>query len=178
MGQKGISMKDVLKTTTLVLLFLVGTGFFFRYQGDKLAASATGSNNQEMIALEREAEMAPLSASEGRAKSLPVGQWGGEHISLDVTGRGATVEYDCAHATIARRITIDRHGGFDVSGKQSSEHGGPVRQGQEASGYPVRFKGQVNDKTMTLNVTNSLTKELIGTFTLVHGAEPRLMKCK
>ena len=169
-------MKDVLKTTTLVLLFLAG--FFFPHQGDKLAATATGSNNQKMSALEREGEMLPLPASEGRARSLPVGQWGGEHISLDVTGRGATVEYDCAHATIARRITIDRHGRFDVSGKQSSEHGGPVREGQEASGYPVRFKGQVNDRTMTLSVTNSLTNELIGTFTLVHGVEPRLMKCK
>lgn len=171
-------MKNVLKTTTLVLLFLVGTGFFFRYQGDKLAASATGSNIQKRIAIEREGEMAPLPASEGRAKSLPVGQWGGEHISMDVTGRGATVEYDCAHATIARRITIDRHGRFDVSGKQFSEHGGPVRQGQETSGYPVRFKGQVNGKTITLSVTNSFTKELIGTFTLVHGADVRLMKCR
>jgi len=170
-------MKDVLKATTLVLLFLVGAGFFFHDQRDQPAAAATGRNNQKMIALEREGEAA-LPAREGRAKSLPLGQWGGEHISVEVTGRGATVEYDCAHATIARRITIDRHGRFDVSGKQFSEHGGPVREGSESAGYPVRFKGEVNGKTMTLTVTNRLTKELIGTFTLVHGAQTRLMKCK
>jgi hypothetical protein len=177
MSQKEISMKDVLKTTTLVLLFLVGTGFFFRYQGDKLTASITGSNNEKMIAFEREGETAALPANEDRTKPLPVGQWGGQHISMDVTARGATVEYDCAHATIERKITVDRHGRFDVSGMQSPERGGPVRQGQD-TGYAVRFKGQVNGKTMTLNVTNTLTKELIGTFTLIHGAEPRLMKCK
>ena len=170
-------MKDFLKAATLVLLFLVGTGFFFHDQGDQPAASANGSNNQKMIALEREGEAA-LPASEAGAKSLPVGHWGGEHISIEVTGRGATVEYDCAHATIARGITIDRHGRFDVSGKQFSEHGGPVREGSESAGYPARFKGEVNGKTMTLSVTNTLTKELIGTFTLVHGAQTRLMKCK
>ena|SRR2546421_4911251 len=178
MSQNGISMKDVLKAPTLILLFLVGTGFFFRDQGDKPAASATGSNNQKIIALEREGEMAALPVGESRTKSLPLGQWGGEHISIDVTGRGAAVEYDCAHATITRRIAIDRHGRFDVSGKQFPEHGGPVRQGSESAGYPVRFKGEVNGKTMRLSVTNTLTKELIGTFTLVHGAQTRLMKCK
>ena len=96
---------------------------------------------------------------------------------MNVTARGVTVEYDCAHATIERRITVDRTGRFDVSGMQFSEHGGPVREEQE-TGYAVRFKGKVNEKTMTLSVTNTLTKELIGTFTLIHGAEPRLMKCK
>lgn len=166
-------MKDVLKTTTLVLLFLVSTAFLFRDRSGNFDGRTVENDSTNEYAL-----MADLSTTESRAKSLPLGQWGGQHISIDVTGRGATVEYDCAHATITRRITIDRHGRFDVSGKQFSEHGGPVRQGPESDGYPVSFKGEVNGKTMTLSVTNTLTKELIGTFTLVHGAEPRLMKCK
>ena len=166
-------MKRILKSTIIVFLFLVSTAFLFRDWGSSFDCHAGENDSATEYAL-----MADLSTTESRAKSLPLGQWGGQHISIDVTGQGATVEYDCARATIGRRITIDRHGRFDVSGTQSSEHGGPVRQGSESGGYPVRFKGEVNGKTMTLSVTNTLTKELIGTFTLVHGVEPRLMKCK
>ena len=166
-------MKRILKSTIVVFLFLVSTAFLFRDRSGSFDGRAVKNDNTTEYAL-----MADSSTTEGRTRSLTVGQWGGPHISVEVTARGAAVEYDCAHATIARRITIDRHGRFDVSGIQSPEHGGPVRQGSESAGYPVRFKGEVNGKTMTLNVTNSLTKELIGTFTLVHGVEPRLMKCR
>ena len=105
------------------------------------------------------------------------GPWGGTHIIMQVTARRTTIEYDCAHATIDRAIVLDRNGHFSVSGKQFSEHGGPVRQDEEA-GYPVTFAGEVKGKTMTLTVQNSSTKEDIGTFTLVHGAQPKLFKCK
>jgi len=166
------NMKRILKSTIIVSLFLVSTAFLFRDRGSSFDRRAGENDSTTEYTL-----IADLSTTESRAKLLPLGQWGGQHISMEVTARGADVEYDCARATIARRITIDRHGRFDVSGIQSPEHGGPVRQGQ-TSGYAVRFKGEVNGKTMTLSVTNTLTKELIGTFTLVHGAEPRLMKCK
>ena len=172
-------MKRILNSTIIVFLFLASSAFSFYDRGGAFdGRSVENDNYRKSIATHYELRIANLSTSETRAKSLPVGHWGGEHISIEVTGRGATVEYDCAHATIARRITIDRHGRFDVSGKQFSEHGGPVREGSESAGYPVRFKGEVNGKTMTLSVTNSLTKELIGSFTLVHGAQTRLMKCK
>jgi hypothetical protein len=165
-------MKRILKSTIIIFLFPVSTAFLFRDWGSSFDSHAGENDSTTEYAL-----MADLSTTESRTKSLPAGQWGGQHISMDVTGKGATVEYDCAHATIERRISIDRSGRFDVPGMQSPERGGPVRQGQD-TGYSVRFKGQVNGKTMTLSVTNSLTKELIGTFTLVHGVEPRLMKCK
>lgn len=165
-------MKRILKSTIVVFLFLVSTAFLFRNRSGSFDGRAVENDNTTEYAL-----MADLSTIKSRTKSLPVGQWGGEHISMDVTGRGATVEYDCAHATIERRIAVDRNGRFDVSGIQFPEHGGPVRQGQD-TGYAVHFKGQVNGKTMTLSVSNSVTKELIGTFTLVHGTEVRLMKCR
>jgi hypothetical protein len=165
-------MKRILKSTIIVFLFLISSAFLFRDWGSSFICRAGENDSTTEYAL-----MAELSTTESGTKSLPLGQWGGQHISIDVTARGAAVEYDCAHATIVRRITIDRNGRFDVPGTQFPEHGGPVRQEQE-TGYAVRFKGQVNGKTMTLSVTNSLTKELIGTFTLVHGVEPRLMKCK
>ncbi len=112
-----------------------------------------------------------------KKKGLATGLWGGQHISFDVSGKGAKIEYDCAHATIDRAIVLDRNGRFNISGRQFSEHGGPERQGAE-TGNPVTFSGEANGKTMTLTVRNSSTQEEIGTFTLVHGAQPKLFKCK
>ena len=112
-----------------------------------------------------------------RTRPLPTGTWGGKHISIEVTARKVSIEYDCAHATIDKRIALDRNGRFDVPGMQSSERGGPVRPGPE-SGYAARFVGQVKGNEMTLTVTNSETNESIGTFTLKYGQQPRLMKCK
>jgi hypothetical protein len=118
----------------------------------------------------------PVSAAL-KKRGLPAGLWGGEHISFDVSDKGTKVEYDCAHATIDRAIILDQNGRFNVSGRHFRERGGPVRQGGQ-SGYPVTFSGEVQGKTLTLTVQNSSTKEEIGTFTLVHGAQPKLFKCK
>jgi hypothetical protein len=112
-----------------------------------------------------------------RRRPLPTGTWGGQHISMEVTARGVSIEYDCAHATIDQPITLDRNGRFDVSGKQFPEHGGPVRQ-EDEEGHPARFSGQVKGNSMALKVENSTTKELIGNFAVVYGAQPRLFKCR
>jgi hypothetical protein len=115
--------------------------------------------------------------AELKKSGLPRGLWGGQHISIDVSGKGATVEYDCAHATIDRAIILDRNGRFNVSGTHFQERGGPVRQGGQ-SGFSVTFSGEVKGKTMTLTVQNTSTKEDLGTFTVVRGAQPKLFKCK
>ena len=117
----------------------------------------------------------PVSAKKKRG--LPAGLWGGEHISFNVSAKGAKVEYDCAHATIDRAIALDGNGHFNVSGRQFHERGGPVRQGEQ-SGYAVTFSGEVKGRTLALAVHNSETKEDLGTFNLVHGAQPKLFKCK
>src|SRR6476646_10548734 len=57
---------------------------------------------------------------------LANGVWGGEHIRLEVTDRGATIEYDCAHSTIDEPIFLNSKGNFDVKGKYTPEHGGPI----------------------------------------------------
>jgi hypothetical protein len=96
---------------------------------------------------------------------------------MEVTARQATIEYDCAHATIDQPIVLDRHGRFSVSGRQFPEHGGPVRQ-EDEEGHPARFSGEVKGNSMTLKVEIIATRELIGNFTVVYGVEPRLFKCK
>ena len=175
-------MNRLWKSMIVVLLFLIGTAFLFGHakSGYSLAGLVVWDNDHpKKIWTDSERGMVGLPINgEVRKKGLPVGPWGGEHISMEVTERGATIEYDCAHATINQRITLDRRGRFDVSGMQVQEHGGPVRQNEQSTGYPARFAGQVNGKTMKLSVRNSATKELVGTFTLVYGSEPKIRKCR
>jgi hypothetical protein len=106
------------------------------------------------------------------------GAWGGEHVSLQVTERGATVEFDCAHATITQRIVPDSRGRFSVAGNYFEEHGAPVRAGGESDGDAANFSGRVEGKTLKLNVTHAATGEIIGNFTLTYLQEPALVKCR
>jgi len=128
---------------------------------------------------ELESEMHnPQTNDERWADEVPLGLWGGEHISLEVTERGASVEYDCAHGTIDVKIVLDRRGRFNVPGTHVEERGGPVRENERLNSYPVRFTGRISGKKMGLTVTRSDTKKIIGSFTLVHGQEPLLVKCR
>jgi hypothetical protein len=130
---------------------------------------------------QRKGAMHQSSKSRHLAKSdgLPSGTWGGEHISLQVAERGdATIEFDCAHATITQRIILNRRGRFRVAGLYFEEHGGPVRANGESDGDAVSFDGRIEGRTMKLTVTHAATGEIIGTFTLVHQQEPFLVKCR
>ena len=118
------------------------------------------------------------SEASGKMDGAQIGTWGGEHISLEVTARGGQIEYDCAHGTIDQKIVPDARGRFDLRGTHVREHGGPVRRDETPDSHPARFTGEIKDNTMTLTVTQSDTKETVGTFTLVYGQQPHLMRCR
>jgi hypothetical protein len=109
---------------------------------------------------------------------LPAGVWGGEHIRMEVTGSGASLEYDCASSTIDEPVIVDRDGKFDVKGKYSPQHGGPIRRDEETNSPAARYVGHVKDGEMTLTITIADRKEPIGTFNLTQGSEGRVMKCR
>lgn len=115
----------------------------------------------------------------GRAPdALTPGVWGGEHIRFEVTEGGANIEYDCAHETVEGKIVVDSRGRFNVSGLHYEEHGGPVRRGEEASGYRVRLSGRVGGSLMRLTVTRADTRQVVGTFDLARDRDPLLVKCR
>ena len=109
---------------------------------------------------------------------LPPGLWGGEHIRLEVSEGGATVEYDCAHGTLDARIVVDRRGHFRASGRHFEEHGGPVRQDESLQSYTVSYAGRVKGGVMRLTVARADTGARVGTFTLARGREPVIVKCR
>jgi hypothetical protein len=109
---------------------------------------------------------------------LPGGVWGGQHIRAEVTDSGADIEFDCAHGTIDQPIVLDSKGSFDVNGIFTPERGGPVRRNQKSNDRLVRYLGQVKNQELTLTITDAGTKETIDSFTLTHGNEGRVMKCR
>ncbi len=112
----------------------------------------------------------------GEARHAPARTWGGTGIRLEITAAGGRVEYDCAHGTIDRPLVFDRRGRFDAPGMHFPEHGGPVREGEEAKGQAVRYTGRVTGDTMRLTVKLPNGK-ILGTYTLVRGSAGRVHKC-
>jgi hypothetical protein len=106
------------------------------------------------------------------------GTWGGDHIGLEVTGRSAVIDYDCARGTIDGPLVIDRNGNFKLSGTYIREHGGPIRRGESANARRARYSGWTDGKKMTLSVVLSDPKETVGTFSLTRGQQGHLWKCK
>jgi hypothetical protein len=113
-----------------------------------------------------------------RADALLPGTWGGRHVRLEVTDGGASVEFDCAHATVEGRIVVDRAGRFSVAGTYYAEHGGPVRIDETPNGFPVRLAGRVGGSLMKLTVTRAGRRKSLGTFALAREREAELFKCR
>jgi hypothetical protein len=97
---------------------------------------------------------------------------------MEVTDSGASIEYDCAHGMISEPLRLDGEGRFQAKGNHVHEHGGPVRDGETPAGRPASFSGRVRGKAMTLTVALDNPSEELGTFTLVHGSEGELVKCR
>ena len=110
--------------------------------------------------------------------AVPPGEWGGEHIQLTVTAKGATAELDCAHFTIPKPITLGNGGHFAAKGTWVREHGGPTRIGESEDGAPARFFGTIKKGTMKLEAALEEDGQSLGSFELVLGERARLHKCR
>lgn len=106
------------------------------------------------------------------------GMWGGEHISIEISGRSASVEYDCARGTMNGPLNIDSKGHFRWRGYHIREHGGPVRIDEKPNGQPAIYDGWIRGNIMTLTITLANSNESLGTFTLTRGDPGRVRKCK
>ena len=109
---------------------------------------------------------------------LANGVWGGQHIYMEVTDNEVSIVYDCAHGAITQPIILDGAGTFDVKGTYIREHGGPIRKDEELTSQPARYAGQVKGDVLTLTLTLTDTEETVATFTLTHGSEGQVRKCR
>jgi hypothetical protein len=110
-------------------------------------------------------------------RHLPTGIWGGQHIRIDVAGKTASIEYDCANGTITGPLTINSRGEFKWRGAHSRERPGPVRF-EQPNQNPAVYSGWVKGGAMSLTVRLADTGEELGTFTLSRGSSGRVFKCR
>lgn len=106
------------------------------------------------------------------------GAWGGQHIRLEVTDKGARAEFDCAAGVIEEPIAPDREGNFEQRGIYVYERGGPRHPADPPpKRHPAVYRGWTDGAEMRLTVSLTEGNKEIGTFTLGRGREAVLEKC-
>lgn len=118
------------------------------------------------------------NASSNSSPRIARGTWGGTHIRMEVRADGADIEYDCAHGTINAPLNTDAAGRFSLEGTHTREGPGPIRVGKLPTSFRARYAGSVREKEMTLTVTLADSSQSVGTFTLRHGSEGFIRKCR
>lgn len=111
-----------------------------------------------------------------KMQRIATGEWGGQHISINVGPKYAKIEYDCASGVIDGPLVVDAAGHFNLRGTHSRERGGPVREGDNPPGHPATYTGTIKGNTMTLTLKVGDSDE--ETFTLEKGKPGELFKCK
>ena len=111
-----------------------------------------------------------------KMRVISTGLWGGQHISMNVGTKSATIEYDCANGVIKGPLLVDAAGRFELRGTHRTERGGPIRADESREGQPATYTGSIEGNKMTLTLKlDNLEPE---TFTLEQGKEGELVKCK
>jgi hypothetical protein len=108
---------------------------------------------------------------------IPPGDWGGEHVFLQVTDSVTTIEYDCAHGLIRGPMRVNARGAFSLDGVYVREHGGPIREGELADSLSARYTGVTDGATMSFTVT--VIDGSVGPFEFKarRGESARVFKC-
>jgi hypothetical protein len=105
------------------------------------------------------------------------GNWGGQNVRMDVTDGGVQFKFSCAHGSIEQPLTLDAEGRFSAKGTFTPEAMGPLDETNPPKSQPAIYSGSVRDKSMTLTITLTETKEEVGTFSLEHGKPGRIWRC-
>ena len=118
-----------------------------------------------------------VAAKIQKMQRIATGSWGGQHISMNVTAKSATIEYDCATGVINGPLVIDADGNFNLRGTHRMERGGPVRADDKPVDHPATYTGTIkgNAMTLTLKIGDDSEEE---TFILEKGKPGDLVKCK
>ena len=74
-------------------------------------------------------------------------------------------------------FVVDSVGRFALDGTHTREHGGPIRSEEKPEKLPARYTGTVVGDAMTLTVSLTSSKAVVGTFTLTRGRLARVFKC-
>ena len=118
-----------------------------------------------------------MTAAQEPAKRSPLkGHWGGEGAGIEVSEEGARLFFDCAKGSIDVPITPDEDGRFEVTGRYVKEGPGPTRP-EQTQGVGARYLGQLEGNTLTLSIRLTLSRDVLGPYTLTRNRMPRVREC-
>jgi hypothetical protein len=150
----------------LVMCKFIATGMTVVYCFLAMACLSSSFKTQER----------PPASATARPINL-VGEWGGLHLAMSVTTKGATLEFDCAHGRINKPLPRNVRR-FSLRGIYIQEHGGPILKGEVSNSQAALYTSTVTGNQMTVAVRLLNTDQQIGTFVVKRGEPARLVKCK
>jgi hypothetical protein len=103
--------------------------------------------------------------------------WGGEHVRMEVTKSGATLDFDCAHGTITQ--ALPQSGKFSLKGTFTPERGGPTRDDAPPTVYAI-YSGAIADDSMKLRIVlaGSDKDQVPLEYALKRGSRGNVRKCR
>lgn len=99
----------------------------------------------------------------------PIGVWGGDHISVEVSDFQVRVTGLCFEGLIEQTLQLDATGSFDLAG-QILTFIGPAGLPR-----PARYSGSIAGNVMTLVITLTESKSSLGPFILVFGNDVQIV---
>ena len=119
----------------------------------------------------------PSSPSTAQSNDAGANVWGGEHVRMELTKTGASLDFDCAMGTIGQPLALSSDGTFRATGTYTRERGGPVtKDGNQA--VAATYVGTIKGEAMHLQIGLVSSKETVGTYDLVRGSFGHVMKCR
>ena len=115
-------------------------------------------------------------AGVGSTQDAPV-VWGGDHIEMEVTRKGARLEFDCARGTIDEPLRADSQGAFKLKGTFTPERGGPSRD-ENAPAPKATYSGTIYGTAMTLKVVIEGGDAKGTTYELARDQRGNVRKCR
>jgi hypothetical protein len=120
--------------------------------------------------------IASNSAAETSSTAVPSGVWGGENVEMQVTTKGASLEFACGSGEISEPLVTTK-GNFSARGTYRAERGGPAKNGTSSDGVETVYTGTISDGTMQLTFKLVGEPEPQGPFALTQGHEGHVIKC-
>ncbi len=104
--------------------------------------------------------------------------WGGQHVSMVMSEKNATLEFDCAEGVILNPITPDANGNFTAEGTYTPQRGGPVKKDTPPQDLPATYKGTIRGDAMHLEVILADKQQQLPSLTLTRNQAGRVVKCR
>ncbi len=117
-----------------------------------------------------------MSCSTTTIEPLKVGNWGGDHVRLEVTETSWYIELDCAHAEVTMPVTLNE-GTFETSAKYYQEYGAPIEDPEMHKAKEATIKGSLVGNVLTFTIYVGSEQTNYGTYSVEWNKEPMVYKC-